>query len=178
MTRMFGGLAMIDVMSICTLTLLIISLNSRPQEKHKNDSGALKSKYLIFSAFAKPLESKYTKMAAKPITLGVEVRITGQVLGAADKGDLVIGIEEAPGQSVLYLNRSTRFLPGDEIHVFVRDRGSIALSDYQIHFEPINFPGLNAGALCDPVSATELSWRISLTPSLDPRALMVQRDTP
>jgi hypothetical protein len=176
MTRMFGGLAMIDVMSICTLTLLIISLDSRPVEKARKDSGALKSAFITFNAFAKPMQSGNSKKAAKPITLGIEVRISGQVLGAADKGVAVIGIEESPGQSVLYLNKSAAFLAGDEIHVFVRDRGSGAISDYQVYFEQIHFPGLNADARCEPVSATELSWHIPLTPSLDPKQLLVLRE--
>lgn len=176
MTRMFGGLAMIDVMSICTLTLLIISLDSRPAEKARKDSGALKSAFITFTAVAKPLQSGNSSKVPEPITLGIEVRIAGQVLGAADKGDAVIGIEESPGHSVLYLNKSAAFLARDEIHVFVRDRGSGTISDYQVHFEQIHFPGLDADAKCEPVSATELSWRIPLTPSIDPKQLLVLRE--
>ncbi|NQV27101.1 MAG: hypothetical protein HQ518_22360 [Rhodopirellula sp.] len=170
MKRLFGGIAMIDVMSICVLTLLVASLTSGESRETPEDSvRKLASDMMVIRARV----DLAGKTPVEPPKLGLEVVLNGVIIDSEDIKRGVLSIESDTSGVTLFMVPPHNISAEKYIHLFIRDRGSADLKDVRVVVEAQNFPGLDLSAKIDSPVATALSWKILLSAPEDTSHLLI-----
>ena len=169
--KLFCGMAIIDVMSICLMTVLIVAIGANNNESDSDTEKKRFSSDLIVITAAIPdadptksltfKEGEATADLRSP-SLGVELIRDGKVISSIDPLNGVFAISESSGSAKIMLG----ITPQDEglayVHFFIRDRGTFELSTVNLEFSFRNFPGLDNSVKLPFFPANQYSWLIPL----------------
>lgn len=174
MTRQFGRIAMIDVMSICVLTLLILSVSAREESEPSRGVDKLFASEVMTARVECHLPEIADGVRNVP-ALGLEVVLQGQPHASANPRSKVLGVR-AIGSAVF-----ATFIPptyptrDDYLHIYVKDRGLLRPQDFALSLHVENHPSVQRYD-GDPFPATELSWRVPLHVANGEKTLRVIAD--
>lgn len=167
--KLFCGMSIIDVMSICLMTILVLAMGGKSQ-KVKNSSADKRftSDLIVITATirnASPIKSftyqenqKNTEVRS-PV-LGVELIRDGKAIAIADPPNGVYALTQAEGTAKIMLGLNPKKDEPVWVHFFVRDRGTFDLSDLEVEFSFRNFPGLENDTKLPSFVASQKSWSI------------------
>lgn len=157
MKRQFGHIAMIDVLSICVLTLLILSMSDRDEAEPSNGV----DKLFASNVMTVRVDCNFPKVIDDVPEVGLEVVLANRPYATANPRSKVLDIRRI-GSSVF-----ATFIPppyptrDDYLHVYVKDRGSLRLQEFTLSLHVENHPMVQSADI-DPFPADALSWRIPL----------------
>jgi len=161
MNRMFGSLAMIDVLSICVLTLLTLSLPTQDAES------AISAERDQFASNVMTIKAELTWPKDKlPLhnspLLGMEIVLQGTPYNGTHLDHGILRIENRGSRALIIMRPPTTATSEHYLHLYIRDRGELSLSEIGISVDVKNHPRLKSPMLLTIPKATRLSWKIPL----------------